>query len=143
MGDFNEKLGSDPHLIASVCAKNQLFDIQAHFHGDSAQITTYARGTTRLEYCLASSKLEQYIDASGFNLFNEYPHSDHRASFLYIRLQAFFGHNTPKLAGPDMRFVSTSSSDVTKFVNTMYSHLAENKVFHKYTDFCLDVDVVE
>jgi hypothetical protein len=128
--------------MASVCAKNNLFDIQAHFHGDMAQIPTYARGSTRLDYCLASSRLKQYIEVSGFNLFNEYIHSDHPASFLNIRLKAFFGQDTPKLARPDMRFVSTSSPDVTKFVIAMYSHLAENKIFHQFADFDINVDVI-
>jgi hypothetical protein len=104
VGDFHEKLGSVQSLMASICAKNNLFDTQAHFHGDGAQIPTYARGSTRLDYCLASSRREPYIEASGFHLFNEYIHSDHQASFVNIRLKSFF-----RLARPDMRFVSTSS----------------------------------
>jgi hypothetical protein len=61
--------------------------------------------------------------------------------FLDIRLKAFLGHGTPKLASPDLRFVSSASPDVKKFVRKMFSHLHENKVFHQYQDFRLDKDI--
>jgi hypothetical protein len=63
-GDFNELLGHNPGLMASVCAKNSLFDVHALFHGGAADIPTYARGSTKLDYCIASTSLEPYIAAS-------------------------------------------------------------------------------
>jgi hypothetical protein len=59
-----------------------------------------------------------------------------------ISLKTFFGHGTPQLVGPDARSISTSSPDIKKFVDLMHSHLAENKVFHKYQDFRLDRDIL-
>jgi hypothetical protein len=116
VGDFNETLGTNPKLMASVCAEHNLFDVHDHFHGIGANIPTYARGTKRLDYGVASPNLEPYIDACGYNLFNKHLHSDHRASFMDIRLKEFSGHETPRLASPDQRFMSTSSPDVLKFV---------------------------
>jgi hypothetical protein len=142
VGDFNETLGTNPKLMASVCAEHKLFDAHAHYHGSGANIPTYARGTKRLDYGIATTNLEQYIDACGFNLFNEHLHSDHRASFKDIRLKECFGHNPPHLANPDLGFMSTSSPDIIKFVQKMYTYLDENKAFHQYQDFCLDDDVV-
>jgi hypothetical protein len=85
IGDFtNETLGTDPCMMASMCASHDLFDVLALFHGPEVQIPTYARGTKRLDYCLLSSSLEGLISACGYNLFNEYIHSDHRAMFLDI-----------------------------------------------------------
>jgi hypothetical protein len=109
IGDFNEQLGRLPNLMASVFAKNDLFDVHARFHGIAADIPTYARGTTRLDYCGASVRLTDFIHSSGFNLFNEHFHSDHRASFVDISLKSFFGHNTPTLARPENRFVTSSA----------------------------------
>jgi hypothetical protein len=98
--------------MASLCASHDLFDVLALFHGPEVQIPTHARGTKRLDYCLSSSSLEGLSPACGYNLFNEYIHSDHRAMFLDIRLKEFLGHGTPKLASPDLRFVSSASPDV-------------------------------
>jgi hypothetical protein len=128
IGDFNEVLGQDLALMAAVCAAHSLFDVHAH-------------GTKRVDYCVASGSLEPHVTACGFNLFNENNHSDRQASFVDFTLKVFFRHVTPSLARADMRFVSTSGPDVTKFVQKMYVHLAENKVFHQFQDFCLDVDV--
>jgi hypothetical protein len=142
-GDFNETLGTNPRLMASVCAEHHMFDVQAHFHGDSADIATYIRGTKRLDYCLASPELEKYIVASGYNLFNEHIFSDHRASFMDIHLKYFFGHELPRLTRPDLRFMSTNSPDVSKFIHKMHSHLTENKAFHQFHEFCIDLDAVD
>jgi hypothetical protein len=143
LGAFNEAPRKNPRLITSVCAEHHLFDAHAHFLGDNADIPTYARGSKRLDYCLVSAQIEQYIGDCGFNWFNEYIHSDHRAFFVDFRLKDFFGHGTPRLARPDQPFVSTSSPDVTKFITKMYSHLSENKAFNKYQGLYLAADVVE
>jgi hypothetical protein len=140
--DFNEDLGQDPGLMATVCANHHLFDAHAHLHGEKAALPTYARGSKRLDYCVISEQMEQHIEGCGINLFNECIHSDHRALFIYINLSAFFGRRTPRLATPDQRFISTASPNVTKFTTKMYSHLHENKAFHTDQEFRLDADVV-
>jgi hypothetical protein len=40
--DFNETLGTNPKLMASVCAEHALFDVHAHYHRIGANIPTYA-----------------------------------------------------------------------------------------------------
>jgi hypothetical protein len=139
--NFYEVLGHDPAPMASVCAANGLFDVHAQVHGSAAAIPTYARGSRLVDYCIASVALEPHVNACGFNLFNENIYSDHRASFVDLALKVFIGHDAPSLTRPDMRFVSTSSPDVNKFVQKMYMHLANNMVFHQFEDFCLDADV--
>jgi endonuclease/exonuclease/phosphatase family metal-dependent hydrolase len=101
IGDFNEQLGRLPNLMASVIAKNDIFDVHAKFHGIEANIPTYARGTTCLDYCGASVRLADFVHACGFNLLNAHiVHSDHRASFVDLLLKSFFGQATPTLARP-------------------------------------------
>jgi hypothetical protein len=41
VGDFNETLGKDPTLMASVCAKHSLYDVVDHVHGPVADIPIY------------------------------------------------------------------------------------------------------
>jgi hypothetical protein len=143
MVDFNESLGSDPRLMGSIFAAHDLFDVISNFHGDAAEIPTYIRGTKRLDYATASSSMCHLICACGYNLFNENIHSDHRASFVDLRLKDYFGHATPSLASPDLRFVSSSSPDIKQFIRKVHSHLRENKVFHSYQEFRLDREVLD
>jgi hypothetical protein len=142
VGDFNERLGDDPNLMASICGEFDLLDVHDFQHGDAATVPTYIRGSKRLDYCFVTPGLAPFVRRSGVNLFNEYYHSDHRALFLDIDLKAYLGDSLPKLARPDQRFVSSRSQHVAKFVSGVYAHLMENKVFHKYSDYCLDVDVL-
>jgi hypothetical protein len=72
MGDFNETLGTNSRLMAKVCADHDLFDVLFQKHGDEVQIPMYARGSKRLDYCLASTQLQPLISACGYNLFNAY-----------------------------------------------------------------------
>jgi hypothetical protein len=45
IGDFNEALGRDAGLMASVCSNNGLFDVHALVHGGQADIPTYTCGS--------------------------------------------------------------------------------------------------
>jgi hypothetical protein len=140
-GDFNEQLGDDPNLMSNVCAANDLFDVLDNRFGDDANVPTYIRGSTRLDYVFASSGLHTHVKACGLNLFNEVIFSDHRAHFADFSLTAYLGNSPPTVVRSDLRFISTDSADVSKFIEKTYDHLDENKVFHKFQEFLLDVDV--
>jgi hypothetical protein len=62
--------------------------------------------------------------------------------FLDINLTGYLGAPLPKLARPDQHFVTSSSRHVTKFISKVFAHLQENKVFHKFQEYLLDVDVI-
>jgi hypothetical protein len=56
-GDLNEALGLDLNLMTSACASLDIYDVMDAMHGDSIAISTYARGSTRLDHTLASHSL--------------------------------------------------------------------------------------
>jgi hypothetical protein len=82
--------------------------------------------------------LQQDLQATGFNLFNKYASSDHRALFVDFNLSHTLGKPNPAIVPPGKRFVSSRSADVSKFVPKMASHLHKNKVFHKFHEFLVD-----
>jgi endonuclease/exonuclease/phosphatase family metal-dependent hydrolase len=45
IGDFNEELGKNAGLMASMSSNNALFDVHALFHGENADIPTYTQGS--------------------------------------------------------------------------------------------------
>ncbi|KAI2495021.1 hypothetical protein MHU86_19496 [Fragilaria crotonensis] len=53
IGDFNETLGTDPDGMSKIASDHHLLDIMASRHS-SAPPATYARGSKRLDYALAS-----------------------------------------------------------------------------------------
>ncbi len=66
-------------------------------------------------------------------------HSDHRATFLGLDKKSTFGLPSP-IARTSLRHIGSNSPSVAKFVQTIFSHLMENKVFHAFREFLLDVD---
>jgi hypothetical protein len=82
------------------------------------------------------------VASCGFNLFNEHIHSDHRAQFVHFKLKSFFSHGAPTLARPDLRSISSSSTEVTNFFAKMHAHLIEHRAFHMYQSFRLDANVL-
>ena len=88
MGDMNEELGKDPNLMSKVCVQNNMFDVHTARLQQEAEIPTYNRGQNRIDYSLLSLELINKVKACGFNLFNEYFVSDHRAQFVDIAVKA-------------------------------------------------------
>ena len=54
MGDFNEELGHDPALMASICSTHGLYDVLSAMYPSDTNIPTYIRGNKRLDYFLLS-----------------------------------------------------------------------------------------
>jgi hypothetical protein len=55
VGDFNEDVGHDPALMASVFSEFNLMDTMDTVHPDEAYIPSYAQSSNRLDYALVSA----------------------------------------------------------------------------------------
>jgi hypothetical protein len=135
VGDFNESLGDDPKLLASITSSFCLADPHSSRHGAASDVPTYIRGRKRLDYCLLDVLLLDHVIACGINLFNEIYHSDHRAVLIDVRLCLFLKAQLPPVSPSDFRFISTRSRDVSKFVNAVDDHLTHNNAFAKFETF--------
>lgn len=139
VGDFNERLGDDPKLMASIATSFCLADPHSSSHGSASDVPTYIRGQKRLDYCLLDVPLLDHVTACGINLFNEIYHSDHRALFIDLSLRLFLRARLPPVSPADFRFISTRSPDVSKFVNAVHDHLTHNNAFEQFDDFSASV----
>jgi hypothetical protein len=142
VGDFNEVLGTNPSLMASVCTKFDLYDVLASHHPDADSQPTYIRGQKRLDYLLLSRTLRPSVQAVGMNRYHMLYHSDHRAPFLGLDKQSTFGLPSP-IARTSLRHIESNSQSVAKFIQLVYAHLTENKVFHSFAEFLQDVDTAD
>jgi exonuclease III len=90
MGDFNESIGANPLGMASVMTAGHLTDAFCHRHDLSQEKPTYARGNTRVDYILTSSRLLDYIQHTGAEPFYFRIFSDHRGLFVDFSYPGFF-----------------------------------------------------
>ena len=129
MGDMNETLGENPALMSSICVKYHLHDAFSQMYPDIPDFTTYIRGSKRKDYMLISNDILSV--ALGYNQFYEIHNSDHRGMYLDLPSIDDYSMNQTVVAGT-LREIGSKSKDVTKFVNSIYLHLHQNKVFHKF-----------
>jgi hypothetical protein len=57
MGDFKESIGANPSGMASVMTEGELLDVFCHRHRLGQEKTTYAQGTTRVDYIMTTPQI--------------------------------------------------------------------------------------
>ena len=136
LGDFNETLGSDPDGMSLIASRLQLIDLMASRHS-SIPPATYARGSKRLDYALASQRFSQSLVACGYDSFNARFSSDHRGYFFDFNTAHLFGNPTQQLATLNSRLLRASNiHQVTSYIDTKYELLLSHNAFergHKLT----------
>ena len=130
-GDFNEPFGSDPDGMGKIADQFQLLDLMSARHSSSPP-ATYARGSTRLDYVLASSSVCSAVQQAGYEAFNKRIASDHRGYFIDFRTQDLFGSDTQQLASRVLRNLSASNhTQVTAYIRKKYDLLAACNAFDR------------
>jgi hypothetical protein len=143
VGDLNEELGTDLSGFASICADYNLADIHAHFHPDTNDLVTYARGSKRVDYAMASTTLLPWINNNGFNPFNLVHFFDHRAGYFDINLQGALGPDPQPFTRAAFRHIGSSSTNIPQFINTAYAHMSESSLFKSSDDFRANLDSLD
>ena len=136
LGDLNEVLGEDTNFMSSLCIEYKLHDAFNQMHPNIPEFTTYIRGTKRLDYMLISNSLRPA--EVGYNHFYEIYNSDHRAMYLDLPKINDYIMNRPIVTGTS-REIGSKSKDIVKFVEIIYEHLHQNKIFHKFELLQLEV----
>ena len=128
-GDFNEPLGADPDGMTKLATTCQLVDIMASRNSSKAP-ATFARGTTRLDYALASPRVCNALIKAGYESFNSRIPSDHRGFFMDFQSNKLFGSETQQLVDRSRRKLSTSNhKQVTSYIRRKHELLKKCNVF--------------
>ena len=131
VGDFNEVLGSDPDGISKIADSFNLVDLMASRHS-STPPATYARGSKRLDYALASPSVLLALQSCGYDEFNSRIASDHRGYFFDFRTMDLFGSDTQPLATRINRTLSSSNhTQVTAYIRRKYALLEQCNAFER------------
>jgi exonuclease III len=129
MGDFNESIGANPSGTSSLMTEGELSDNFCHRHGLGQEQPTYARGTTRVDYILTSSRLLQYVRHTGAEPFNFRLFSDHRGLFVDFSYPGFFDRAPNVMAKLHTRgLIYDCPRHVRKYLESTAKYYREHKV---------------
>jgi hypothetical protein len=114
-GDFNEIVGDDYNGMEKVVLSGNLTDVHSNQHG-TVDITTYTRGSKRLDYVFVTPRLVDHILRSGYELFHARIVSDHRGYFVDFALAGFLDRQLPTIFAVSSRAIRGAhpSNDTTK-----------------------------
>jgi hypothetical protein len=130
-GDFNELVGDDPNGMAKVLAAGNLTDAHEQQHG-TVNISTYTRGSKRLDYVFVTPRLVDHILRSGYESFHARIASDHRGYFVDFALAGFLDRQLPSIFASSSRAIrGTHPSNITKYVEYLDEYLEERDIYRR------------
>jgi hypothetical protein len=130
-GDFNEMVGDDFNGMAKVLFAGNLTGAHSNQHG-IVDITTYTRGTKRLDYVFVTPRLVDHILRSGYKSFHARTASDYRGYFVDFSLAGFLDRQLPSIFSASSRAIrGTHPSNITKYVEYLHEYLEEKDIYRK------------
>jgi hypothetical protein len=115
--------------MTKVIEAGNLTDTHGHQHGN-VDITTYTRGTRRLDYVFVTPRLVDHILRSGYEAFHARIISDHRGYFVDFALAGFLDRQLPSIFSATSRAIrGTHPSNITKYVEYLHAYLEEADIF--------------
>ena len=130
-GDFNELIGDDPNGMAAVLQAGNLTDAHSHQHGE-VEISTYTRGSKRLDYIFTTPRLVDHILRSGYEPFHARIASDHRGYFVDFDLAGFLDRQLPSIFSASSRAIrGTHPSNITKYIKHLHRVFEERDVYRR------------
>jgi hypothetical protein len=131
VGDFNEALGTDPDGMTQIAGKYGLIDLTGSRH-PTPPPATYARGSKRLDYALASPLIAAAMEYAGYEAFNSRLVSDHRGYFIDFDTKKLFGAETQTLASRTNRgLASNNPVQVTAYIRQKHALLSACNAFNR------------
>jgi hypothetical protein len=133
--------------MIKLCSELKLTDVMARTHEELPDFATYARGTSRLDYVLATNNAFRAVRKCGYEPFHHRYVSDHRAFFVDFNFAELFGTETnplPPLQYQD--FKANSPKQVTQYLLAQDKYLDEHKFYERIellSDDHSDYDLTE
>jgi hypothetical protein len=130
-GDFNELVGDDPTGMVKVISAGGLTDAHSYQHG-IVDITTYTRGTKRLDYVFVTPRMVDHILRSGYEPFHARIASDHRGYFVDFALAGFLDRQLPSIYSATSRAIrGTHPKNITKYVEHLHKVFKMRDIYRR------------
>ena len=108
MIDANDTLQNQRSRRTTWVQSTNLIDIHMHYHGTDNEPATYARGTNRIDYFLATPLITNYVESCGILPLHKICFSDHRPLYAYIDLTSYLGGQVATCLQRQSRGVNTA-----------------------------------
>eukprot|EP00980_Cylindrotheca_fusiformis_P016915 scaffold5139_cov100-Cylindrotheca_fusiformis.AAC.1 len=134
MGDFNDDIcsGSSPMQRLFQDRDLQFVDIIGRCHPHTQSLSTYIRGTKRLDFILITQDLVPAVRHCGYLPFHSHFRTDHRFAFIDFQTATLFGNLHTKLAPNSLRdFTSKDPKQVQKYLLEKYRLLQDRNFFSR------------
>ena len=89
-GDFNDVIGDTHNELTKLFLEMELIDVHAYTHGSNCDISTWTRGSHRLDYFFLSRRLIDHVLRCGFEQFYYRLSKDHRGYFVDLSMIGLF-----------------------------------------------------
>ena len=133
MMDANDTLQQQHSNFSSWVRDHKLIDIHVRCHGIDGEPPTFARGSRRIDYMLATKGINEYVVAAGILPFNEFCTSDHRALFADIALHDLLKGSPNQLAsqtaGPYKAMTQGRSGSIARSYKTTWIAHSSNTIW--------------
>ena len=131
MLDANDSLQSASSKFTRWVREKELVDLHLLRHGNDEEPPTYARGSKRIDYILATSKIAEYMSKAGILPLHDFCTSDHRALFVDIELQEYLKGDPNPFAPQSSRAIqSNDPRAVRRYREQLQKHLDNSLIEH-------------
>ena len=134
LGDFNDDLSEVNSGMARILSRHKLHDLMRYAVG-TTNVTTYTRGSRRLDYALGSERFLLAFLQGGYERFGDRLKTDHRPYYLDFCTKLLFGvlHIYEKM--DQERFLKgRDTPKVTKYLKTLHDKLEQQNAFNRMTE---------
>jgi hypothetical protein len=139
LGDFNDELLQPNSPLQALFQDRdlQFMDIIGYRHPSTKALSTYIRGTKRLDYALITPELEPAVTTCGYLPFQSHFRSDHRFLYLDFDTTLLFGSPTVAMPLHTLREFSTKDTTlVVKYLTAKSEFLSTHNFFPRLQVLC-------
>jgi hypothetical protein len=130
MIDANEPLSERPGGLGNLIGRHELIDLSSKILQNNETVTTYARGSKKIDFIFGTRRVEKFCEGSGIVPFGfGYP-SDHRALFVRINIGKILNANVSVVESRHARKLNNATpKDRLKFLGKVFAHYQQQNIF--------------
>ena len=106
MLDANDSTMKINSRFTKFIMENKLIDVLVDKHGTDNEPATSARGSTRIDYILATEKINEHVIACGILPIHDICFCDHRPVFADFDFACYLGNDSHKLHTMNDRIIN-------------------------------------
>jgi hypothetical protein len=139
--DANDTLQCVNSGFTKFARQNGLTDILVDRHGTEDEPPTYARGSFRIDYVMATAGIAQYVTSAGILPLKAISGSDHRPTFVDFDLTSFLGDQPFAQGEASSRSIGSDKPRAVKvYRKQLEDYLNESGIEQDLEKACVELD---